>query len=275
MLALWVCEAYISGGALWDVAYNIAQARGDAGWTITERLWFESLSSIGSAFQITAGGQCNPDASIDGCAASNWYTVMIGVDDDNGNPTDGTPNGSRIWNAFDGHGIACGANSGNHDICQQPEKPVLSVAGSDEQLAFSWTPVDHATGYRIFVNVNGAAINCNAEGWIPVVDTDNVNYYKETEVPNAFSYGFAVQAINGNDTCVSDLSDCVFGGPAANSKVNLTGKKSLGWDNVLVPSDNPCDSNQCTRSASLSANGSSSKINFKVINDPRRKQRGI
>jgi hypothetical protein len=39
---------------------------------------------------------------------ANWYTVLLAVDDDDGNLGNRTPNGCRIWQAFNGHGIACG-----------------------------------------------------------------------------------------------------------------------------------------------------------------------
>jgi trimeric autotransporter adhesin len=45
---------------------------------------------------------------VDGCAASNWYTVFLPADDDDGNLANGTPNACRIWDAFNAHGIACG-----------------------------------------------------------------------------------------------------------------------------------------------------------------------
>ena len=57
---------------------------------------------------MTSGGQCNPAAAVDGCGASNWYTVLLAVDDDDGNLANGTPNGCRIWQAFNDHDIACG-----------------------------------------------------------------------------------------------------------------------------------------------------------------------
>ena len=72
-------------------------------------LWYGSLTPSKSAYQLVGGGRCNPAATVNGCAANNWYTVYLPVDDDDGNLANGTPNGCRIWAAFDAHGIACGA----------------------------------------------------------------------------------------------------------------------------------------------------------------------
>jgi hypothetical protein len=52
---------------------------------------------------------------VDGCAATNWYTVYLAADDDDGNLANGTPNACRIWDAFSAHGIACGSRP----VCTQ------------------------------------------------------------------------------------------------------------------------------------------------------------
>jgi hypothetical protein len=103
------CESYIASSANWDLAQKLVLALGtEPGWAKMDDIWYGSLTPSKSAYQVTSGGQCNPSASVDGCAATNWYTVYLAVDDDDGNLANGTPNGCRIFDAFDAHGIACG-----------------------------------------------------------------------------------------------------------------------------------------------------------------------
>jgi hypothetical protein len=104
------CESYIASTANWDLTqYLVARWGEDAGWTRMEALWYKSLTPSKSAYQVASGGKCNPKARVNGCGASNWYTVFLAADDDDGNLANGTPNGCRIWDAFKAHGIACGA----------------------------------------------------------------------------------------------------------------------------------------------------------------------
>ena len=262
------CEAYIPGGATWDMVQSIVSARGEEGWIWAARIWFESVPSMGSAFQIVSGGTCNTSATINGCAASNWYTAILGTDDDDGDLTNGTPNGGRIWTAFADHGIACGAAPANYNVCTEPSTPTLYAAPSDSQVGLSWTPSTNATGYRIFVNAFGTSGSCNEAGWVPIITlAGNYNYYAITNMVNGYGHSFAVMALNGGEDCVSALSNCVFATPTASPLVNLTGQKSTSWDYVLVPSDNTCDSATCNRSATLHGAIASTNINFKVRNN--------
>lgn len=104
------CESYIASGANWDLAQLLIGRYGTAaGWAAMDSIWYESLTPSKSAYRLVSGGKCNPAAVVDGCGSSNWYTVFLAVDDDDGNLANGTPNGCRIWDAFSAHGIACGA----------------------------------------------------------------------------------------------------------------------------------------------------------------------
>jgi trimeric autotransporter adhesin len=103
------CESYIASSANWDLTQTLIAYWGSTtGWSKMEQIWYKSLTPSKSAYQLVSGGKCNPSASVDGCGSTNWYTVFLSVDDDDGNLTNGTPNGCRIWDAFNVHGIACG-----------------------------------------------------------------------------------------------------------------------------------------------------------------------
>ena len=103
------CESYIASSANWDLTQSlIAEFGATQGWQEADRIWYGSLVPSKSAYRVVSGGKCNINATVDGCGSNNWYTVFLAADDDNGNLADGTPNGCRIWDAFDAHDIACG-----------------------------------------------------------------------------------------------------------------------------------------------------------------------
>jgi len=104
------CESYIASSANWDLAQQLVARWGTtAGWQKMDAIWYKSLTPSKSAYQVASGGKCNPAATVNGCGATNWYTVYLAADDDDGNLANGTPNACRIWDAFTAHGIACGA----------------------------------------------------------------------------------------------------------------------------------------------------------------------
>jgi hypothetical protein len=104
------CESLIASSANWDLAQSLVSHFGTtAGWAAMDGIWYKSLTPSKSAYQVVSGGKCNPAATVNGCGSTNWYTVFLAADDDDGNLANGTPNGCRIWDAFTAHGIACGS----------------------------------------------------------------------------------------------------------------------------------------------------------------------
>jgi hypothetical protein len=104
------CESHIASSANWDLAQALIARYGTtAGWAAMDAIWYKSLTASKAAYQVASGGKCNPAATVNGCGATNWYTVYLTADDNDGNLANGTPNACRIWDAFNAHGIACGA----------------------------------------------------------------------------------------------------------------------------------------------------------------------
>ncbi|MEO1086625.1 MAG: LamG domain-containing protein, partial [Acidobacteriota bacterium] len=133
------CESHIASTANWDLRESLRARWGtNAGAVLFEDLWWETSVPARSAYRLAAGGQCNPQAAVDGCAVDNWYRVLLQMDDDNGNLADGTPNGCRIYDAYAAHGIACGARP----ACTA-DAPSCTSAPS--QLT-AWYPLDGFTG---------------------------------------------------------------------------------------------------------------------------------
>ncbi len=110
------CESIIASSANWDLAQSLTSYWGTTtGWSKMDSIWYKSLTASKGAYRVASGGTCNPSASVDGCGSTNWYTVFLSADDNDGNLSNGTPNGCRIWDAFTAHGIACGTRP----VCTQ------------------------------------------------------------------------------------------------------------------------------------------------------------
>ncbi|MEM1180041.1 MAG: LamG-like jellyroll fold domain-containing protein [Acidobacteriota bacterium] len=151
------CESHIASTANWDLRESLKTRWGAApGEVLFEDLWWETSVPARSAYRIAAGGQCNPEAAIDGCGLDNWYRVLLQMDDDNGNLADGTPNACRIYDAYAAHGIACGARPActADAACTPPPS----------QLA-AWYPLDGFTGNSTaeLMASNRAVLNGNPQ----------------------------------------------------------------------------------------------------------------
>ncbi len=148
------CESYIASSANWDLAQMLIAEHGtEGGWGKMEELWYGIMTPMGSAYRVASGGQCNPSASVDGCGSSNWYTLYLAADDDDGNLANGTPNGCRIWDAFDAHGIACGtrptcsttctpdpiADAGTDRSINEGNSTTIGTAAQSDH-SYSWSP---------------------------------------------------------------------------------------------------------------------------------------
>ena len=145
------CESYIASSANWDLAQALIEQYGpQQGWQQMDKIWYGSLVPSKSAYQVVSGGKCNINATVNGCGSSNWYTVFLAADDDDGNLANGTPNACRIWDAFDAHGIACGVRP----ACTGTS--TLTVGGNVSGLAGSGLVLSLNGSTSLPVNANGA-----------------------------------------------------------------------------------------------------------------------
>lgn len=153
------CESLIASSANWDLTQKLIATYGSTqGWAAMDAIWYDSLVPSKSAYQVVSGGQCNPSAVVNGCGPTNWYTIYLSLDDDDGNLANGTPNGCLIWDAFDAHGIACGTRPACTGGCQPlavadagPNR-VIAPGGSVEigtpaqaGTTYSWAPGGETT----------------------------------------------------------------------------------------------------------------------------------
>jgi len=199
------CESLIASQAYWDAIVAVRAARGDAaGWTWADRLFFLGTPTLDAAYQVTSGGTCNPSATVNGCGSTNYYTVFLGLDDDNGNLADGTPNACYLWQEFTDHGIAC--NTGSHvcySICPEILAPQVTGSSGGGAAQLTWSPVTNAASYEIFRN----DVSCNYS-WNPVA-TVTTTSYTDTAVAPGVTYYYMVQGIGTDPDCRGYGSDCV------------------------------------------------------------------
>jgi hypothetical protein len=189
------CESHIASTANWDLTQSLITAHGtEPGWAAMEELWYGSLTATKSAYQVVSGGQCNPSAVVNGCGAQNWYTVYLAVDDDDGNLANGTPNGCRIWDAFDAHGIACGTRP----ACFTCTPTATADAGPDQEYfdtpvtigtpalpdhTYSWSPGGETTA-QITVAPEITTVYTVTASTTCGSDTDSVTVTVENAVAN-------------------------------------------------------------------------------------------
>src|SRR5690606_24391089 len=84
------CESLIASSANWDLKSALVAEFGDGGWQRMDDIWYSSLTPSKSAYRVASGGTCNASAEVDGCGGTNWYTVFLAADDDDGNLANGT-----------------------------------------------------------------------------------------------------------------------------------------------------------------------------------------
>ncbi len=198
------CESLIASQAWWDAVAAVRNEIGNnGGWLWADRIWYEGLSSIDAAYQLTDGGQCNPNADVDGCAADNYYTVFLGVDDDDGNLANGTPHGCRLWEHFNAHGIACDDEAPDcYSSCPSINAPQIVGCCDGSSVTLKWNNVVNAHEYIIFRN----DIGCDY-GWIPMHSTTSLSW-NDAEIAPGITHYYIVQAVGTDDECRGPASNC-------------------------------------------------------------------
>lgn len=204
------CESYIAGSANWDLTQALVGAWGvEAGYAEMNKIWYGSLTPSKSAYRIASGGQCNANASVDGCGSNNWYTVYLAADDDDGNLSNGTPNACRIWDAFNTHGIACGARPTCSPVAAGF---VLEAAPSTAEVC--------APG-----NTN-YTINTTATGLPPLSNPINLS---ANSLPSGITANFSPNPVTpgASSTMTVSVTSSV---PASAYTLNITGQASGASD---------------------------------------------
>lgn len=198
------CESYVISESIFDLATRDLPAAGfdeASAWQHAEYLWFASRE--GSGGDIINCSLPNADS----CGTGTWYHQMRLQDDDDGDLTNGTPNGAAIFAAFDRHEIACGTASDPENqssgSCPTLAKPVVTAKPLTNAVELSWDEVPGAGSYVI----HRADIGCD-RGHTPL-DRIEATIYSDDGVINDFTVNYRVQAFGTNPQCAGPVSDCV------------------------------------------------------------------
>ncbi|HEV2854012.1 MAG TPA: hypothetical protein VHC97_14535 [Thermoanaerobaculia bacterium] len=199
------CESYVISEALWDLAARDLPSPGSAGaWATTERLWYLSRSTTGSAFT------CHTATSTwtsDGCAAGSLWRTFRAADDDDGNLANGTPHSCQLFAAFNRHGLACAADAGASvcfSACTPPASPSLTVTPGDGQTQLAWT----SSGPGVVYDVYKSELGCGS-GFIRVASGMTGTSLTDSTVVNGLGYSYQVIARpGGNDACGAAPTAC-------------------------------------------------------------------
>ncbi len=121
-------------GSIWDLRTLLVSDLGKvAGSTLVSELWFESLFFLPAALN------------------SELVTVTLLADDDDGNLANGTPNETRIREAFAIHGLR------TETVALEPIAS-LSDFPSQTDVTFSWSPGPGAAYTELRVERNGVEV---------------------------------------------------------------------------------------------------------------------
>ncbi len=173
---------------------------------ITTRLTYLGADNVTTWFVLTNGTQ-------GGCAAVSGYQQFLGVDDDNGNLTDGTPHMQAIFSAFNRHQIACNTPTVQDSGCanRPATAPIVTGSPNDNGADLSWAAVPDATRYLIY-RTDGE-FQCEF-GKVIVGETTGTNF-SDTGLQNDREYSYVVAAFGSSDSCMGPASACTSVTPQA------------------------------------------------------------
>ncbi len=169
------CEGEILGQTAWDLALALVARHGArTGWREAERLFFTS-----SPFAVGYLPTSFPSV----------YDAYLLADDTDGNLSNGTPNGTDIFNAFSRHGIA-GTNRGASPYCSRPAQPVVTVTPGCDRIDLAWTSVTGAGRYVVLRQEPGVEALFEVATVVPPAPRT----YSDHEVVPGIPYGYVVLA---------------------------------------------------------------------------------
>jgi hypothetical protein len=238
------CESYVISEAVWDLAARDLANPGSAGaWSTTERLWYLTRSTTGSAF--TCHNSTTPWTS-DGCAAGSLWRTFRAADDDDGNLANGTPHSCQLFAAFNRHGLACATDPGANVCfagCTPPAVPSLTLTPGDGQVQLAWPSPASGVVYDVY----RSDLGCGA-GFVRIASGQTGMGLTDTALVNGLAYSYQLIAHpGGNGACSAAPSACQSAtpqGPPCTPPAPPTGLVAqasglgsirLTWDPLTAP----------------------------------------
>jgi hypothetical protein len=202
------CRGYVYSEAIWDLfKRDLPTFYGhdsNTAYEITNRLTFLGADNVSTWYVTTPPG---------GCGATSGYQQFLGVDDDNGDLNDGTPNMQAIFSAFDRHQIACPTPTVQDSGCAgaPTDAPAVTIGPSDRGSFLSWDPVAGATRYKIFRG--DGVFQCDF-GKAIVGETTGTSF-ADSGLQNGHEYSYVVAGFGASDACMGPASLCANVVPVA------------------------------------------------------------
>jgi hypothetical protein len=201
------CEGEIYGQTTWDLGTALAAKYGsNTGWRESEHDFFTAMPQSVTYLP-------NQSGSI--------YDAYLAADDDDGNLSNGTPNGAEIYTAFNTHQIA-GTQSVSSPHCARPSQPVVTATAGCDQISLSWSAIPGATSYRVqkhWSTVPTAFLN---------VATVTGTSYTDTQLTPGLVYHYVVQAVT--PSCESLINTETLASPTGRPVLDVA---SIAVDDVI------------------------------------------
>ena len=203
------CEGVPLGEVAWDVQFRDLRAAPfnydeNTALELAGRLYHLSLQTM------TAGYTCTPAGG--GCPSGSSYMLALGVDDDNGDLSDGTPHMTAIFAAYNRHQMQCATPAPVNSGCAggPTAAPTVTVTPSDKGAHVTWTAVAGAASYEIFrtEGPNGCSF-----GKVKVGDSTSLSF-QDSGLQNGRTYFYSVMPVGSNTSCFGRMSACATVVPA-------------------------------------------------------------
>src|SRR5262249_31497706 len=136
------CVSHILSGAVYDLSRLLVQRYGEnEGWRVAERLYMFMLPNL---------------RTYDPSQNGNAYTAYLLAADDDGDLSNGVPDGDLIYQAFNNHEIALDPAANFRALCgTPPAAPAVVATPGDRRVTLTWNTIPGATGYQVLRRVKG------------------------------------------------------------------------------------------------------------------------
>lgn len=188
------CDSHVLSGAVWDLSQLLLKRYGEnEGWHVAERLYFLAMPTLRTYIPTSNG---------------NAYTAFLTAADDDGDLSNGVPDGDLIYQAFNNREIAREEAPNFTAVCVTPPvTPSVAATAGNRRVTLSWNAVPGASSYQIVRRVQGSSL-----AFLPLEDAVTGTQYTDTQVSNGVLYDYIVTA-TVND-CTSRYADHVSATPS-------------------------------------------------------------
>ncbi|MGH9869737.1 MAG: Ig-like domain-containing protein [Candidatus Polarisedimenticolia bacterium] len=207
--------------AAWDFVARDLQSPADpndqsydsrTAFIIANRLFYQAGRYVQDWYPNSLGDYENCDdpewTPPNGCADTSGYKRWLYYDDDDGDPSNGTPHMKAIYNAFNRHGIACSTPTPVNSGCSQAPSvaPSVSLTKNCGQVNVSWNSVTSAEKYWVF---RGEGTDGCSLGMARIAQPTGTSYADIEVADGQQQYCYSVVAAGNSEACFGAASSCV------------------------------------------------------------------